>query len=177
MSYILAALKKAESERREQADDVGLSSVVESSLEAEGQSASSLKFFAVVVVLAALAIWLWLASSTDSKEQIAAETPSAATDLPASVPAVGIANGLKAESMRATVGPKPTVLEASVSRFDSIELKGHLYVATRPSLRKVVINNSTLREGEVVNGISIKEITETGVIVSFNGVEKTISAY
>jgi hypothetical protein len=177
MSYILGALKKAESERREQSGDVGVSPMVESNFADKSSSAPVLILVGAVIILVALVAWLWLVGWAGPKVLVAAKPAGVIVELPASARSVGLANSRELESIRPVIAPKQKAVSAQNNVFDNIDIKGHLYVATRPSLRKVVINDSTLREGEKVNGILVKEITETGVILSFEGVEKAISAY
>jgi hypothetical protein len=167
MSYILSALKKAEAERREQSGGAELSAMVEPRVDNRRSRAPGL--IAAVIAMAALAAWIWLARSgvpvvVNATEAVIGQSgPAPATS-----------------NYREPVKPallQKQVLAAENSVFNNVDIKGHLYVATRPSLRKVVINDRTLREGEQINGILVEEITETGVLLSFGGVEKTISAY
>jgi hypothetical protein len=177
MSYILAALKKAESERREQSSGVGVSPVVEPNFADRKSSGPALILVGAVIILVALVAWLWMVGWSDPKVLVVAKPAGGIVELPASARSVGFANGREVESIRPVIAPKQKAVPAQNAVFDNIDIKGHLFVATRPSLRKVVINDSTLREGEKVNGMLVEEITETGVILSFKGVEKTISAY
>jgi hypothetical protein len=177
MSYILAALKKAESERREQSSGVGVSPMVEPNLADKTSSGPALILVGAVIILFALVTWLLLVGWAGPKVLVVAKPTSAIVELPASNRSVGFTNSREVGSIRPVIAPKQKAMSAQNSVFDSIDIKGHLYVATRPSLRKVVINDSTLREGDKVDGILVEEITETGVILSFEGVEKTISAY
>ncbi|MFQ3324359.1 MAG: hypothetical protein ACI90U_002185 [Pseudomonadales bacterium] len=165
MSYILSALKKAEAERREQSGDADLSVMVEPRVDNRRSRAPGL--IAAVISMAALAAWLWLARSG---VPVVVNTTEAVISL--SGPA---ASNYREPVKNALLQKQALVAQNSV--FDNVDIKGHLYVATRPSLRKVVINDRTLREGEQINGILVEEITETGVLLSFGGVEKTISAY
>ena len=177
MSYILAALKKAESERREQSDGVGVRPMLEPALVDERSLWPALFLIGVVIALVGLMLWLWAIDLAGPKVLVAAKPPSAMTALPSSARPVELTGSREIESTRVAIAPGQQALSAKKNVFDSVDIKGHLYVATRPSLRKVVINESTLREGEKINGILVKEITETGVILDFKGLEKTIWAY
>lgn len=177
MSYILSALKKAESERREQAGNVGVSPMVEPGSADKSAKGPALILVGAVFALVILVIWLWLVGSPAPLGQVVSKPAVAVVEMPIASAASDFADGGELESTKRVIVPRQKTVYAQKSVFDNIDVKGHLYVATRPSLRKVVINDSTLREGEKINGIVVEEITETGVILSFEGVEKTISAY
>lgn len=174
MSYILSALKKAESERREQVEDAGVTPVVEPSYSGKSAVGPTLIFAGAVVALVILLVWLWVGGSP---AYVVNQPTIAVVEMPVASGSSDFADNVELGSTRSVVAPRQKAVSAQESVFDNIDLKGHLYVATRPSLRKVVINDSTLREGEKINGILVEEITETGVMLSFEGVEKTISAY
>jgi hypothetical protein len=169
VSYILSALKKAEAERGEQSADAGVSAIVEAHIDDKHSRTPRLISGIAAIAIAALAVWLWLPRSGGPTVANTGETVIGIT-----MPADRFI--ASSELIKPALSQKPTLV-APNSAFDNIVIKGHLYVATRPSLRKVVINDRTLREGQQINGILVEEITETGVLLSFGGVEKTISAY
>jgi hypothetical protein len=169
VSYILSALKKAEAERGEQSADAGVSAIVEAHINDKHSRAPRLVGGIAVIAIAALAAWLWLPRSGGPT---VASTDEAVIGI--SMPAHSLI--ASNELAKPALSQKPTLVAPS-SAFDNIDIKGHLYVATRPSLRKVVINDRTLREGQKINGILVEEITETGVLLSFGGLKKTISVY
>jgi hypothetical protein len=177
MSYILSALKKAESERREQAGGVGVSAMVEPRFADKSAASPALMLVATIIALVVLVIWLWLAGSPGSAVGVVSKPAATVVEVPAATRSSDFDDSVELGSVKPLMAPERKAISAQQSVFDNIDIKGHLYVATRPSLRKIVINDSTLREGDKINGILVEEITETSVILSFEGVEKTISAY
>jgi hypothetical protein len=131
----------------------------------------------VVITLLGLVFWLWLADSAGPVELVAAEPANAMAGQSVSVQSAGLASSRTIASTGLAAASSQDAMSAKNDVFNGIDIKGHLYVATRAGLRKIVINDRTLREGEKIKGILVKEITETGVILEFQGAEKTISAY
>ena len=154
-----------------------MSPMVEPSSADKSAKGPALIFVGAVFALIMLVIWLWLVDSPASLVQVGSKPAVAVVEMSVASVSSDFADSGELESTKRVRVPSQKTVYAQNSVFDNIDVKGHLYVATRPSLRKVVINDSTLREGEKINGILVEEITETSVILSFDGVEKAISAY
>ena len=98
MSYILAALKKAESERREQSDGVGVRPMLEPALVDERSLWPALFLIGVVIALVGLMLWLWAIDLAGPKVLVAAKPPSAMTALPSSARLVELTGSREIES-------------------------------------------------------------------------------
>lgn len=187
MSYILDALKKSEAERSR-------GSVPTLLIPAQTQFRSSVAVWvllgALIVNACLFAAWMFWPSAP------VAPQPAASVGAPPPTPATaGDNTGSRAPAPPQTVGQavedqpprsyaveNPNVETAPVARIDpnagttsedvstpTFSFSTHVY-ATDPSMRAVTMNGRRFVEGDTISpGVTIKEITESGVVLDING--------
>ena len=176
MSYILDALNKSEQEHKPR-QAPGLD-VIHA---ARTEPGSNLKWIALIAILVAINIggFLWYQSKEvtptaiapaippveDSVQRVVTPPPELIEPKPRAV---------RSEPIPVQNNPEPiapsriSALPTSIQRqIPDMRFSSHIY-ADDPGLRMVNINGKGLGEGDTVaNGISISEITEEGVILSY----------
>ncbi len=103
----------------------------------------------------------------------AATTPEAAMSLPNEPPAEPVkAEPVKVEPEKVEAVREPVQLDRLPpdvrSRFPGLAFSTHVYAEDR-DLRAVVANGRRLTEGDSLRGVTVNEITETGVVLAFDG--------
>ena len=195
MSFILDALKKSEAERQRQAGPAMFQAPAARPRRGVPTWLIVTGALLVVVNLAGL-LWVMLRPSSTSGSVPAAAAPPAAAPVtsarPAATPAAPAASAATApvEAQPATTElavPEPeaalpeTPEDARIaglkryatlgSSVPPLRLDLHVY-STRPADRYALINMRKLREGDTTeDGVKVKEITRSGVVVLFRGEE------
>jgi general secretion pathway protein B len=196
MSYILDALKKAEAE---QDPDLRTSLAVEQHKQRRSRFG---QYLIVAALLGNLLVLVWLfgplsprstdPNPADEVAPAAVDKQAAAVDkLPAAANKQPVASNTQpdaAEAPNSQVGttPAPTKLAAKVHtnlaglsaaarrRFPELSFSTHLY-ANDASMRAVVVNGERLSEGDRLGNLVLTNITETGVVFSFENYLVTVS--
>ncbi len=167
MSYILDALNKSEQEQRSR-QTPGLDSIQGAPVKAPQSRPLWLLLLAMLVVLnGSFAYWFTLKPTEN-------ETPTTLADQEHKLPGEQVATlddvqKNPAPQYVASITPvRVAELPASVQRqIPDIRFSSHIY-ANDPSLRMVNINSRIVREGDTVaDGISLVEISEDGVVLSY----------
>jgi general secretion pathway protein B len=196
MSYILDALKKAEAE---QDPDLRTSLAVEQHKQRRSRFG---QYLIVAALLGNLLVLVWLfgplsprstdPNPADEVAPAAVDKQAAAVDKrPAAANKQPVASNTQpdaAEAPNSQVGttPAPTKLAAKVHtnlaglsaaarrRFPELSFSTHLY-ANDASMRAVVVNGERLSEGDRLGNLVLTNITETGVVFSFENYLVTVS--
>ncbi|MCC5885765.1 MAG: general secretion pathway protein GspB [Gammaproteobacteria bacterium] len=192
MSYILDALRKSEeARRRQQGPDFSLA---ESPPHAEhGRSSRALPLLALALLVNGAVLGIWLLRSgnpeptavettprTEAREPAASSgqvMPPSAAPTPAApllptptptatraleTPAVSSGIDWRQQPVR-RLGDLPA---QSRNRFPPLAISTHIY-ADEAAYREVSINGRRYQEGDRVAGLTLLEITETGVLMGF----------
>lgn len=184
MSYILDAIRKSEAERNRGVSPGALASISERPISPGSRPVWIAIILTNVVLLGGW--WLWQspsgvaeppnrAAANESRKPPVQTQPSASPTSPAS-PA-------PAESLTSQTPRVPATSESTTSLRESAaparpqavrrpalpEVSTHVF-ADDPALRAVTVHGRRLTEGELIEpGLRLEEITETGVIVEFQG--------
>jgi general secretion pathway protein B len=177
MSFILDALKKAESERNRQTGPVLMDARI-------ARARQRLPVWAWVlgcVLLANLLVLAWILL-----RQAPAVPPAVTTSAPAPAPAAPVVAPAAAAPVDATAPPLasspvtreqqnidnlPTMqdLLASGIALPALQLNLHVYDEA-PANRYVLLNSKRVREGdEVTDGLRVERVTPRGVVLSYRG--------
>lgn len=188
MSYILDALRKSEeARRRQQGPDLSLG---ESAPHPErGRSSRALPLLALALLVNGAVLGIWLLRSGEPAPFTNESTPrTGAADLEtpgrpaiphaaAPTPAV---RTLAAPALDATASSHDVdwrqqpvrrvddLSSQSRSRFPRLAISTHIY-ADESAFREVSINGRRYQEGDLVAGLALLEITESGVLLGFDG--------
>jgi len=198
MSYILDALKKAEAE---QDPDLRTSLAVDQQKQRRSRFG---QYLIVAALLGNLLVLVWLFGPMSSRnadpnpaDEVApaavSKQPAAVDEQSAAVNKRPVASNTQpdaAEALNSQVGttpaPAPTKLAAKVHtnlaglsaaarrRFPELSFSTHLY-ANDASMRAVVVNGERLSEGDRLGNLVLTNITETGVVFSFENYLVTVS--
>lgn len=197
MSYILEALKKSEQERGHGAAP-GIQTMHSSSLHYTSNKRPVWPFVLIAVVVANLALLVFMAYTKDSSNTSAATQDKAITEPAvtqqasmaestantqskiASQPAVTHTTDNQSARKNLNMSPvqykpeNPVVhvheLPLAVKRnIPAMEFSAHIY-SSNPAHRSIVINGDFMEEGEQIsNELTLTEITSKGAIFSFRG--------
>lgn len=167
MSYILDALKKSEAERNRG----NLPTLL--TIPNPGLFKSSTAIWAVLAALvvnaALLAAWLYWPTQQDPLRQTEAIAPVLAAPITRlDAPTQSIAAPVVDTSAVVDTddAPRPSNPETPSEQF---AFSTHVY-ADDPTLRAVTLNGRRFVEGDTIsNGVQLKEITETGVVLDVDG--------
>jgi general secretion pathway protein B len=186
MSYILDALKKSEAERSR-------GSVPTLLIPAQTQFRSSVAIWvllgALIVNACLFAAWMFWpttpvaptpAAPADARPTTAVSNDTTASRAPAAPQTV--VEAARNPPLQSSEIEKPSVETAPATRIDptprttsedaptpTYSFSTHVY-ATDPSMRAVTMNGRRFVEGDTIGpGVTIKEITETGVVLDING--------
>jgi general secretion pathway protein B len=177
LSFILDALKKAESERNRQSGPV----LMDARLAPPRRHLPAWSWALGIVLLANLAILGWLLLRPTHTPTVADQPPPAlgapaqpvaATPPPAVVstppspgaPATPLPEYLDPDSL-----PTAQQLQATGVRLPALELNLHAYDPA-PQNRFVMLNAARMREGEFTpDGIKVERITPRGVVLEASG--------
>jgi general secretion pathway protein B len=181
MSFILDALKKAESERHRASGPV----LVDVRIAAPRRRLPAWAWVLGAVLLANLLVLAWLLTRKPAPPVTAAattETPSANVTAPAPAPAPAPPQAYTSPPAALSVQPPPAARRVPVDQLPTAkELVGagvvlppllmnlHVYDPTPPQ-RYVLLNGVRLTEGEFTpDGIKVETITERGVVLEARG--------
>lgn len=177
MSFILDALKKAESERNRQSGPV----LMNARLAPPRRHLPAWSWALGIVLLANLAILGWLLLRPASAPAVADSSPPAASppvQAVAEVPPPASNAVPSAPTVPATPLPEyfdpdslPTAqqLQANGVRLPPLQLNLHAYDPA-PQNRYVMLNAARMREGEFTpDGIKVERITPRGVVLEASG--------
>lgn len=201
MSYILDALRKSESERRQgRVPDLGQQIHLIHKPKKKSHAVAAWIGLGLVLNAAVLAYVFWpdprsQAATTDAAEALPAvaevREPEPESEpepvLPDTQPSLApmvqerptiivpsrepVRQASSAETANNSGARVPHLIEMPQGFQRSIPdlvFNSHIY-ASEPSSRRVTINNSYLRVGEVFSGIRVEQITEDGVVLSKDG--------
>ena len=158
MSYILDAIKKSEAER-----NLGISPGALAAPMVASRSTTSFRIATVIVVLNVAALggwWLWQDRTTGIAVPTAAKSEAAPRSIEQPSQALVDPSPPMAKPIP-TPEPEPAV---ALPEFST-----HVF-ADDPQLRAVTLDGRRLTEGELIGpGMRLLEITESGVVLDFNG--------
>jgi general secretion pathway protein B len=196
MSYILDALRKSESERRQgRVPDLGQQ--VQLIHKPKKKSSALAMWIGAGLVLNAtvLAVLFWPEPAPVVEPALAEETPPesrasepgaqevqkpeepAATPIAKERPTIIVPSRetdrqpVASETSGTFSGTVPHLVEMPLAfqkTIPDLVFNSHIY-ASEPSSRRVMINNNYLRAGESFSGIRVERITEEGIVLSKNG--------
>lgn len=186
MSYILDALKKSEAERSR-------GSVPTLLIPAQTQFRSSVAIWvllgALIVNACLFAAWLFWPTTAVAPAPAAADARPPTTAVPnnttasrAPVAPQPVVEAAQNPPLQSSEIERPSDETAPATRIDptprttsddaptpTYSFSTHVY-ATDPSMRAVTMNGRRFVEGDTIGpGVTIKEITETGVVLDING--------
>ena len=165
MSYILDALNKSEQEQRSH-HTPGLDSIHGAPVKTPQSRPFWLLLLAMLVVINGSVAFWFISKPTENKTEATMADQERA---PSGERVVMSADVYKSPQYVASI-PSVSVAElpANIRRqISDIRFSSHIY-AKDPSLRMVNINGRIIREGDsVADGISLVEISEDGVVLSY----------
>lgn len=193
MSFILDALKKAESERNRQLGPV----LMDARIAPPRRPLPAWGFMIAAVLVANLAVLAWLLLRTPGTATPVADggtaataTPPAVANQPVAAPAAGnppvaapVAftpppttapapqprTGSPSLSSDAELLPTAQELQAQGVAIPELQLNLHIY-DPEPMHRSILLNGQRLREGEFTpNGVRVDRITEQSVVLETGG--------
>lgn len=176
MSYILEALRRSEETRRRR-EGRDLTMFAEPDAPVRAPSARALPWLAAGLALNAIVLGAWLLRAPAPHGDFPVPAPStgvaAATNRPVS-PEIEVSPAEPGPAMQpsgaaADRGPPRSIgsLPRSMrDRLPILNLSTHIY-ADDPTYREVGINGHTYREGDMVDGLELLQITESGIHLGF----------
>lgn len=182
MSYILDALRKSEeARRRQQGPDLSLPPAVP--IQGRERSSRAVPLLALALLLNGIVLGIWLLGSNgQAPVQTMKQSTSVAETRKPPTAVIPSASITAAPSPAPTATPSPDsngsdwrqkpiqriddLAPSSRSRLPTLVISTHIYSA-EPRFREVRINGRRYQEGDSVAGLALLEITETGILMSF----------
>lgn len=178
MSYILDALKKSEQNRGKETVP-NVQTIHSSSLNYHQQNRPLWPWILVAVLIANIFILVYfLKPDAEPEKNSVVVQPVQITprQKPEPTPEVEIVPTVVASVVEEVIAPPPTQLvdiedlPAHIrQQIPGLVFSAHVY-STEPAQRSIVINNSFMEEGEIMNrNLTLLEITRTGAIFELEG--------
>ncbi len=167
MSYILDALQRREAQENPEA----AAALIISHHKDQRTRLVGLLVVMALVLNAGVLWWLLVPESSRAQRSDAvATTPSANQDSPVIAMPPPVSPPIPAAPQSSTPALRRTSLGSmpndARARFPGLAFSSHIY-ANDATLRAVVANGQRLTEGDAIQGVSVEQITETGVLVQF----------